>query len=331
MPASYTHIDDVTYNSEGADQSCEWYGWGGTSEYEVCTDYGPGEFEQARNVSQLTGTRITVLDPRYSPSGGMLKKDYTSLLCYDEMAVDWVKCADTEAPYPEEVRDPSVFFVTYETGDNTVVTEETGTIPMDMYYSKASNFGDNWDLVEFTTSSDQVVERWDWLENGPDLATEASVYGNPDGSKFYAVWNQELPIAEDVYTDMDVEFRRIFYNLTETLSDPMVAILSDVPTEVAYSPDEELTLVGTGRDTDRLGEGQQGQGIDAYEWSSDIDGVLSTEQVFSVAATDLTMGLHTFTFSVQDNEGDTSSTSVIVGVGVANTSLNKVFLPVLLR
>ena len=43
--------------------------------------YGAGEFEQARNVSQLAGTRITVLDPRYSPSGGMLKKDYTNLLC----------------------------------------------------------------------------------------------------------------------------------------------------------------------------------------------------------------------------------------------------------
>jgi hypothetical protein len=334
LPASYTHIDGETYSGDGT-ESCEWYGWGGTSEYEVCTTYGAGEFEQARNVSQLTGTRITVLDPRYSPSGGMLKKDYTALLCYDEAAADgagdWVSCGDTEAPYPEETRDPSVYFVTYETGDNTVVTEETGTVPMDMYYSRAFNFGDDWDTVEFTTSSGQLVDRWDWLENGPDLATEASVYGNPIGDRFYAVWNQELEIALDVFTDMDVEFRRILFNLTDTESYPTLAILSDVPAEVPYSPDTELTFVGTGRDTDRMGEGQQGQGIDAYEWSSDIDGVLSTEQSFTIAATDLTMGLHTFTFSVQDNEGNTSSTSVIVGVGVANTSLHKVFLPVCLR
>jgi hypothetical protein len=337
LPASYTHINGTTYNGAQI-ETCEDYGWGGADQTtEVCTTYQPGDFEQARNVSRLVGTRITVLDPRYSPSGGMLKEDYTSLLCYDETAADgagdWVNCGYTEPllDYPEETRDPSVYFVTYETGDNTVVTEETGTVPLDMYYSRASNFGDDYDLVEFTTSSGELVERWDWLENGPELAVEASVLANPLGDRFYTVWNQELEIAPEVFTDMDVEFRRIFYNLTDTESYPTLAILSDVPTEVPYSPDEELIFIGTGRDTDRMGEGQQGQGIDAYEWSSDIDGVLSTEQVFTVAATDLTMGLHTFTFSVQDNEGNTSSTSVTVGVGVANTSLHKVFLPVLLR
>ncbi len=32
--------------------------------------YEAGDFEQARNVSQLIGNKITVLDPRYSPTGG---------------------------------------------------------------------------------------------------------------------------------------------------------------------------------------------------------------------------------------------------------------------
>ena len=98
LPASFTHIDGETYSGDGT-TTCEWYGWGGQVEEATCTTYGAGDFEQARNVSQLTGTRITVLDPRYSPTGGMLKLDYDDLLCYDEAAADgagdWVNCGYT--------------------------------------------------------------------------------------------------------------------------------------------------------------------------------------------------------------------------------------------
>lgn len=41
---------------------------GGDSEYPVCVTYAAGEFERARNVSQLLGSKVTVLDPRYSPT-----------------------------------------------------------------------------------------------------------------------------------------------------------------------------------------------------------------------------------------------------------------------
>ena len=90
-----------------------------------------------------------------------------------------------DAPYPEEVRDPSGHFVTYEVGDNTVVDVNTAAVPMDMYYSRAFNFGDSWDVLEFTTSSGQLVERWDWLENGDlvemDGATGLVVKVETDG------------------------------------------------------------------------------------------------------------------------------------------------------
>ena len=100
----------------------------------------------------------------------------------------------TEAPYDQEIRDPSAYFVTYETGDNTVVTVDTATVPMDMYYSKAINFGDDYGMVESETSDAETDLRWDWLEHGPELAEEASVYGSVSGDRFYAVWNQELEI-----------------------------------------------------------------------------------------------------------------------------------------
>ncbi len=303
LPASYTHIDGSAWTGDGT-TSCEWYGWGGTSEYEVCTDYGPGAFEQARNVSQLTGTRITVLDPRYSPTGGMLKEDYRNLLCYD--GTDWVNCGYTEAPYDDENRDPSGHFVTYETGDNTVVTEETGTVPMDMFYSRAFNFGDDYDVVDFTTTSGQLVQRWDWLENGDELATEASVMANPLGSKFYAVWNQELEVQPDVYTDMDAQFRRIFYNFnSDTIPTGLIGY-TDPPRGGSYTLGGDVTFVGIARDTDRLGEG-----IVEFRWYSDLQGELGTDQTLTIPITDLVLGVHTISFTARDGEGNWSSVKTI--------------------
>jgi len=328
LPGNYTHINGLTYNGDGT-ESCEWYGWGGQDEYEVCTTYGAGDFEQARNVSQLTGTRVTVLDPRYSPTGGMLKTGYSNLLCYDETAGDWTNCGYTAEPYPEELRDPSAFFVTYETGDNSVVTVDTATVPLDMYYSRASNFGDDWDTVEFTTASGQLVDRWDWLEHGPELATEASVFADPNGSRFYAVWNQELEIDYEVYTDMDIQFRRIFYNLTDVEADPSALILYVSHDAAGYDTPVDLLFVGTAEDNDRLGEG-----IVAYEWDSDIDGVLSTGQSFTIPVTGLGLGQHTITFTAQDDEGNwaaVQSVTLVIAETYAETQVGQLYLPLVIK
>jgi hypothetical protein len=187
-------------------------------------------------------------------------------------------------------------------------------------------------MVQFTTSSGQVVDRWDWLELGPELAEEASVFGNADGSKFYAVWNQELEIGEEVYTNMDTEFRRIFYNLTEIDADPSATILGDLPAEVEEGSDEILTFIGTGRDNDRMGEGgQYGRGVDGYRWFSSLNGLLNEGQVFEIPVKDLIKGLHTIYFSVLDDEGNWSAPdTVTIGVGVPNQP-GRIFLPIIIR
>jgi len=56
---------------------------------------------------------------------------------------------------------------------------------------------------------------------------------------------------------------------------------------------EEVTFTGYGEDQDGT--------IDAYRWTSDIDGELSTESSFST--TKLSIGSHTITLMVQDNNG----------------------------
>ncbi len=350
LPASFAHINGETYSGDGT-TTCEDYGWGGTVEEETCTDYGPGDFEQARNVSRLTGSKVTVLDPRYSPSGGMLKKDFTNLLCDDDLDGVWENCGYTEAIYPEDIRDPSTFFATFETGDNTVVDVETGANPLDMYYSRASNFGDDWDEQDACATDlddpwypsagveceeGETEMRWDWLENGDDWATEASVYGNPSGDRFYAVWNQELPVdvENEIYTDMDTEFRRIFFNLTDTDAYPSASIMYISHTAADY--EDEITFIGAGRDYDRLGEG-----IVDYEWSTSLgltlDGAASTEgnAVFCKSSVckkpgwAFVPGFHTISFKVQDNEGNWSVEQTFT-LFIAE-ELTQVYLPVTIK
>ncbi len=52
------------------------------SQYLWTWTYAAGEFEQGRNVSLLTGNKITILDPRYSPTGGMK--------LYPTIRTDWL-------------------------------------------------------------------------------------------------------------------------------------------------------------------------------------------------------------------------------------------------
>jgi hypothetical protein len=330
LPADYTHWSplnpDVTITADGT-ETCEWFGGYTEDDYSVCTDYAAGAYEPARNVSQLAGTKVTVLDPRYTPSGGMLKLDYKSLLCYDEAAVPteigdagtgWVNCGLTEATYPEDTRDPSTFFATFETGDNTVVTVENATDPLDMYYSRASNFGDDWDEQDICALADteeswypnagaaceegDIELRWDWLENGDEWASEASVDATPNGDRFYAVWNQELFLGvdehgEDILTDMDSEFRRIFYNLfAEVTPTASIAFASET---LAIDFDDTLVLKGSARDYDHLGGG-----IEEYLWTSSLDGVLGNTSTLTLSGSDLSLGMHTISFTAKDGEGN---------------------------
>jgi hypothetical protein len=299
-------------------ETCENYGLG-SDVTAVCTTYGPGEFEQARNVSQLVGNKITILDPRYSPSGG--PRQFAE--------INTMADGTSVTPYNDDVRDPSYFFLVYETGDNTTVSEGEA-IPMDLFYSRAYTWGDEYDMVDYEKDG-EITQGWDWLEHDrDDLSGEASITANPGGTFFYAVWNQwREHILEDgheeVY-DSDIWFRRVMY-LDDTEATPTAMILASPPPEVDLNAGD-LIFVGTGRDNDHVG-GRGG--IKAYTWESDIDGLLSNEQKFTIPVIDLTPGLHTFSFTVEDNEGSIGTTSVTIGVGVANTSLYRVFLPIVVR
>ncbi|MCP3938779.1 MAG: hypothetical protein GY708_25810, partial [Actinomycetia bacterium] len=179
LPADYLDQvvvpDGVTVVADGTEH-CEWYGLPGSdSEVETCTLYEAGAPEQARNLSQLIGTRLTVLDPRFTPTISSIGEDA------DGDGVIEVG----ETLYDDDLRDPSKFFATFEVGDNTTVALGEAT-PLDMYYSRATDFGDEYDLVD--TDGDEVPDYFDWLENREIYhAAEAAVTANPGGTFFYAI------------------------------------------------------------------------------------------------------------------------------------------------
>ncbi len=293
-------------------ETCENYKQADGSINTICTTYGAGEFEQARNLSQLIGNKETILDPRYTPSGGIKMLPITDL---KEVGF---------TGYDDDVRDPSKFFIVYETGDNTTVAEGEA-VPLDLFYSRATNWGDDYDLVEYYNASTGETELgFDWLEHDrEDLSGEAANTANNGATFYYAIWNQWQEDEHENVSDSDAIFRRIMY-LDDTEANPTASILYSSHVAAGYNHGDVLTFVGTAVDNDHVGGS-----IVSYEWESDLDGVLSTEKSFSIPVTDLSIGRHTITFTAQDAEGNWAADRV-VNLLVAET-LYRTFLPAMSR
>ena len=207
LPKNYQHWNNSKWDGDGT-VTCETYRTdeqqqqGDSLEPRVCYQYYEGEFEQARNVTQHSSMRTTTLDPRYTSTVPSITNDpfgygipnYTS------------GTGDSE-----DVRDPSRYFIVYETGDNTT-TALGEPEPLDLFYGRAVSFGEDYQVwAEETDLSvcypsdphddDKVAEEligsgfcneFEQLESGtPGLeASEASVVANPGGEFLYAAWAQ---------------------------------------------------------------------------------------------------------------------------------------------
>ena len=245
--------------------------------------YGPGEFEQARNTSQLIGNKTTILDPRYGPTGG--SKEYPTIRT--DWLIEHFGLPTQTLPYADDVgRDRSKFFLIYETGDNTTVTVGEA-VPLDLFYSWATVYGDIYELMEYSNGT-IVVVAWPWVEmDRGALSGEASMLVNPGGTFMYTVWNQweedtiidDFGNEQDVILNSDMPFRRFLYLPDDSPIElePVAYILS-VPSFALVG--EVVTLIGSGYDADDL-DGENN--ITSYQWSSSLDGVLSVSGSRSTA------------------------------------------------
>jgi hypothetical protein len=233
LPSKYSHwdpLDKTTYAGAGT-VTCESFrseftGTGEPAEPKVCNSYAAGAAEQARNVTQIKSMKTTTLDPRYAITGSPQGVSNTSnLFGYGTN------------PYGEDVRNPSRYFIVYETGDNTT-TAVGEPEPLDLSYSRAVMFGDHYQVwAEETDLSlcypsnphDNVVpaelvgsgfcNEFDKFDQGsPGLeASEASLSANPGGQFLYGVWAQlEHPVVNnetlwDEVLSADAMARRVWW------------------------------------------------------------------------------------------------------------------------
>ena len=310
LPSSYTHVDGTTWSGDGT-ETCENYK-NGTTITTVCTTYTAGQYEQARNLSQLIGNKETILDPRYSPTGGLKMLPITDL-----KGIGFTGYEGDDFP-----RDPSKFFIVYETGDNTTVEFGEAT-PLDLFYSRATNWGDDYDLVDYvnqTNEDGEIIQGFDWLEHDLNmLSGEAANTCNNGGTFYYAIWNQWMEDAEENVSNSDAYFRRLMWlpDDTELSYAPVASILS-APTAALFS--DQLTFVGTGFDPDN---GDTETGIVSYDWHSSRDGHIGSGQILEIAADQLSIGRHIITLVVTDDEGFTADTHTVLVIagGAFHTTL----------
>lgn len=83
---------------------------------------------------------------------------------------------------------------------------------------------------------------------------------------------------------------------------PPIGTINYIHPNPAGQRSDVVTFAGTGADGDT-----EGAGIVAWEWSSDLDGELSTQEDFRLEAYNLTTGTHSIALRVQDDEGNWSA------------------------
>jgi len=159
---------------------------------EVQTFYEAGVFEPMRNLSHLSNSKTSVIEPRLVGGQGTI----------------------VGSLYPEDVRNANVFWVTYGTSTNPAKGSTELKEPLDLYYSYTLDFGDTYYDITKTTNPESKGNHpgeektvWDWLakDTGQKVAAQAEcqIRMSADGSIFYAVWNETGDNGSDVM------FRRI--------------------------------------------------------------------------------------------------------------------------
>jgi len=176
--------------------------------YTVCDGYAPGDFEQARNLSQLPNAKSSVIEPRIVKAPGTYAEGVAAghLTDTHRFGMYYTSYGTSTNPKKEKVYNESL--------DEWVSLQEEPA-PEDLFYSYSLDLGETHEEVSWIVNPDssgnyagEEVTRWDWLAKGDREQGEAQLRMTPDGSRFYAVWVEEGFDNKGNYGS-DIWFRRI--------------------------------------------------------------------------------------------------------------------------
>ena len=157
----------------------------------VTTEYGPGDAEPPRIVSNLRNNRISVLEPRLVKTPGTILTNGIIL-------------------NPEDKRKASVFQLAYglEFNQNQLPDDVVyPKIPLDIDYSRTKDKGQRYESVVVTpqSGSGKPQEGWSPLAKDKPEQGAAQLRQTPDGSRMYSIWLEESDSGSDIM------FRRVDY------------------------------------------------------------------------------------------------------------------------
>ena len=116
-----------------------------------------------------------------------------------------------------------------------------------------------------------------------------SVIATPSGESYYSTAGTQFTKPSDGNVDIGIRAR------AEVPNQPPTASIDSITPDPAEQAVDTVSFVGHGTDTDGT--------VVAYNWSSSIDGPLSTAPSFTKQASELSVGTHTISFKVQDDNG----------------------------
>ncbi|MGI9609387.1 MAG: choice-of-anchor O protein [Acidimicrobiia bacterium] len=157
---------------------------------------GAGEFEPARNVSEIKSNKETSADPRM----GTTPPTYP---------LDGRVATLPILRFVEDAYLNNMFFVAWGTADNAKSTGgdslKTEASPLDLFYTRSDDYGDNYVKIPWVIGGDnsnegvgETVWRYDFVAKGePEQQGEAQLRATSDGSKAYVIWHSSIAPEED--------------------------------------------------------------------------------------------------------------------------------------
>ncbi len=169
--------------------------------------------------------------------------------------------------------------------------------------------GENIDFYGHGTSSENIVD-WEWRSNKDGLLNQGSADFS-SSSLSVGTHTISFRVFDGHWSEYDTENLVINSASSSENQVPVATIVSISPTETVEG--ESVYMHGYGTDSDGI--------IVGYSWRSDKDGRISADSSFTIDT--LSVGTHSISFKVKDNDGDWSQADTATVVITQNTSMNE--------